>query len=124
MRLVGKEIQDKIKDKRYVGIRYGGDEYVVVLRNINLEQTIEFTRELKDAISKKKFRIEDEKKTIEVQINASFGIACYPTDSGNFYDLLRLSDLAMYYVKGRGRNNIAYINVEKAISLIDEPKNA
>jgi hypothetical protein len=29
----------------------------------------------------------------------------------------------MYYVKGRGRNNVAYVNVEKAISLINEPKN-
>ena len=54
----------------------------------------------------------DEQKTIEARINASFGIACYPTDSGNFYDLLRLSDLAMYYVKGRGRNNIAYIKLK------------
>ena len=120
--LVGKEIQSKIKNEQHVGIRYGGDEYVIVLRKLDLKEAIEFTRMLRDSISKKKFRIKDEKKTIEVQINASFGIACYPTDSENFYDLLRLSDLAMYYVKGRGRNNIAYINVEKAISLIDEPK--
>jgi diguanylate cyclase (GGDEF)-like protein len=123
LRLVGKEIQDKIKNEQHVGIRYGGDEYVIVLRKVDLEEAIEFTKTLKDAISKKTFRIKDEKKTIEVKINASFGIACYPTDSGNFYDLLRLSDLAMYYVKGRGRNNIAYINVEKAISLINESKN-
>jgi len=121
LRLVGKEIQDKIKNEQHVGIRYGGDEYVIVLRKMDLKQAIDFTKELKDAISTKTFRIKDEKKTIKVKINASFGIACYPMDSGNFYDLLRLSDLAMYYVKGRGRDNIAYINVEKAISLIDEP---
>jgi diguanylate cyclase (GGDEF)-like protein len=122
LRLVGKEIQGKIKKGQHVGIRYGGDEYVIVLRKVDLKGAIEFTKMLKDSISKKKFSIKDEKNTIEVQINASFGIACYPTDSENFYDLLRLSDLAMYYVKGRGRDNIAYINVEKAISLIDEPK--
>ena len=122
LRLVGKEIQSKIKNEQHVGIRYGGDEYVIVLRKLDPKEAIEFTRMLRDSISKKKFRIKDEKKTIEVQINASFGIACYPTDSENFYDLLRLSDLAMYYVKGRGRNNIAYIDVKKAISLIDESK--
>ena len=121
--LIGKEIQNKIKDQHHVGIRYGGDEYVIVLRKVELKQAIEFTKELKDAISKKTFSIKDEQKTLEAKINASFGIACYPADSGNFYDLLRLSDLAMYYVKGRGRNNIAYINVEKAISLVDESKN-
>ena len=122
LRLVGKEIKSKIKNGQHVGIRYGGDEYVIVVRKVGLDGAIEFTRELKDSITSKKFRIKDEKKTIEVQIKASFGIACYPTDSENFYDLLRLSDLAMYYVKGRGRNNIAYINIEKAISLIDESK--
>jgi len=123
LRLVGKEIKSKIGEGDHVGIRYGGDEYVIVLRRVDLKGAIEFVKMLKDSISKKKFCIKDEEKTIEVKINASFGIACYPTDSENFYDLLRLSDLAMYFVKGRGRNNIAYINVEKAISLIDEPKN-
>lgn len=123
LRLVGEEIQSKLKNKGYVGIRYGGDEYVIVLRRVDLSEAIAFAKMLRNSISKKKFSIEDKKETIEIQINASFGIACYPTDSENFYDLLRLSDLAMYYVKGRGRNNIAYINVEKAISLINEPKN-
>ena len=123
LRLVGKEIKAKIENGDHVGIRYGGDEYVIVLRRLDLKGSIEFVKMLRDSISNRKFSIKDEEKTIEVQINASFGIACYPTDSENFYDLLRLSDLAMYYVKGRGRDNIAYINVEKAISLIDEPKN-
>ena len=123
LRLVGEEIRSKIKDKGHVGIRYGGDEYVVVLRKVDLAEAIAFTKMLRNSMSNTKYSIKDEKETIEIQINASFGIACYPTDSENFYDLLRLSDLAMYYVKGRGRNNIAYINVEKAISLIDEQKN-
>jgi diguanylate cyclase (GGDEF)-like protein len=123
LRLVGEEIQSKIENQEHVGIRYGGDEYVVILKNLDLKEAIEFTKMLKDSISEKTFRIKDEKKTIECQIKASFGIACYPEDSTNFYDLLRLSDLAMYYVKGRGRNNIAYIDVEKAISLIDESEN-
>ncbi|MEO0293975.1 MAG: diguanylate cyclase [candidate division WOR-3 bacterium] len=120
LRLVGKEIKKKIENKKHVGIRYGGDEYVIILNNLDLKRAIDFTKELKETISKKKFILKEGKETIEAQINASFGIACFPEDSKNFYDLLRLADLAMYYVKGRGRNNIAYINVERAISLIDE----
>jgi len=120
LRLVGKEIMNKIKNEAHIGIRYGGDEYVVVLQNLDSKEVIEFTKSLKDSITEKEFFIKDERKNIEIRIKASFGIACYPVDSENFYDLLRLSDLAMYYVKSRGRDNIAYINVEKAISLIDE----
>ncbi len=120
LKLVGREIMNMIKNEEHIGIRYGGDEYVVVLQNLDLAGAIEFAKSLKDAITKKKFSIKDEKRKIKVQISASFGIACYPGDSEDFYDLLRLSDLAMYYVKSRGRNNIAYINLEKAISLIDE----
>ena len=122
LKLIGKEIKDKIKDKEHIGIRYGGDEYVVVLQGLNLEESIAFTESLKESITKKEFSVRDEDKTIKIKIAASFGIACYPSDSEDFYDLLRLSDLAMYYVKSRGRNNIAYINLEKAISLIDESK--
>jgi len=120
LKLIGKEIKDKIKDKGHIGIRYGGDEYVVVMQGLNLKEAIAFTENLKEAITNKEFSVKDEEKTIKIKITASFGIACYPKDSENFYDLLRLSDLAMYYVKSRGRNNIAFINLEKAISLIDE----
>jgi len=120
LKLIGKEIKDKIKDKEHIGIRYGGDEYVVVLQGLNLKEAIAFTENLKESITNKEFSVKDEEKTIKIKITASFGIACYPVDSENFYDLLRLSDLAMYYVKSRGRNNIAFINLEKAISLINE----
>jgi diguanylate cyclase (GGDEF)-like protein len=120
LKLIGKEIKDKIKNKGHIGIRYGGDEYVIVLQGLNLKEAISFAKSLKAAITKKYFSVKDEKKTIKIKITASFGIACYPADSENFYDLLRLSDLAMYCVKSRGRNNIAYINLEKAISLVDE----
>jgi len=122
LKLIGKEIKDKIKDKKHIGIRYGGDEYVVVLQGLNLKEAIAFTENLKESITNKEFSVKDEEKTIKIKITASFGIACYPVDSENFYDLLRLSDLAMYYVKSRGRNNIAFINLEKAISLINESK--
>lgn len=120
LRLVGKEIQNKIKDKKHIGIRYGGDEYIIVLQDLGPEEAIEFAKMLKDSLCSKDFYVEDEKKTIKIKIKASLGLAFYPVDSTNFYDLLRLSDLAMYYVKGKGRNNIAYVNVEKAISLINE----
>ena len=122
LKLIGKEINNKIKDAEHIGIRYGGDEYVVVLQGLDLKEAITFTENLKEAITKKEFSVKDEEKTIKIKITASFGIACYPADSENFYDLLRLSDLAMYYVKSRGRNNIAFINLEKAISLVDESK--
>jgi diguanylate cyclase (GGDEF)-like protein len=122
LKLIGKEINHSVKDAEHIGIRYGGDEYVVVLQGLDLKEAIAFTERLKEAITKKEFSVKDEEKTIKIKITASFGIACYPADSENFYDLLRLSDLAMYYVKSRGRNNIAYINLEKAISLIDEAK--
>lgn len=122
LKLIGREINSNIKNTEHIGIRYGGDEYVVVLQCLDLTEAITFTQSLKEAITKKEFSVKDEEKIIKIKITASFGIACYPADSENFYDLLRLSDLAMYYVKSRGRNNIAYINLEKAILLVDESK--
>lgn len=82
--------------------RYGGEEFVVVLPNINLQDT-------KDIISKMHEEIKNEPNIIngeEVFINVSFGITAFPEFGKNGEDLLNRSDNAMYYSKEHGRGRI------------------
>ncbi|MCK4421344.1 diguanylate cyclase [candidate division WOR-3 bacterium] len=116
LHLVANRIKKSLNDKM-VGIRYGGDEYIIVIEDANLSETIEFARKIKKLISSKPFKIE---KKVKYSINASFGIASFPDVADNFYELLRLADLAMYYVKAHGRNRIAFMTQNADVTMIDE----
>jgi len=47
-----------------------------------------------------------EKSQPDNKITVSIGIACFPTDSTEIYDLLNLADEALYQAKERGRNSV------------------
>lgn len=116
LHLVAERIR-KTLDEDKIGIRYGGDEYVVAVKEVNLKESIDYTLKLKEIISSSSYKVN---KNIKYDINASFGIARFPKTSKEPHELLRLADLAMYYVKTHGRDNIAYVDEEGNMNLIDE----
>ncbi|NOU98091.1 EAL domain-containing protein [Paenibacillus sp. LMG 31456] len=75
--------------------RLGGDEFIIVLQE--LQEQEEAKRIAKQVIAsiKKPFWVEDN----ELYINASIGICIYPMHGGDFETLLKHSDLAMYQAK-------------------------
>ncbi len=119
LHLVGKRIKNAL-DEGKIGIRYGGDEYIIVMDDIGLQKAIDFTENIKNVISSQPFTIIDEAGKIECWIKASFGIASFPDVATNSHELLRLADIAMYYVKSHGRDNIAFMDKNGKTKLFDE----
>jgi len=82
--------------------RLGGDEFALILpqliTTINLESVGKRVLQTITGI----YRIQSR----EIFVSGSLGIACNPTDADNITELLQYADLAMYYVKARGRNNV------------------
>jgi diguanylate cyclase (GGDEF)-like protein/PAS domain S-box-containing protein len=83
-------------------IRMGGDEFVVVFRNVKSydEVTLGAAR-----------IIETLNRPIVIdrhplQTTGSVGVSLYPRDGANMHELLKHSDTAMYQAKDRGRNNV------------------
>jgi diguanylate cyclase (GGDEF)-like protein/PAS domain S-box-containing protein len=83
-------------------IRMGGDEFVVVFRNVKSydEVTLGAAR-----------IIETLNRPIIIdrhalQTTGSVGVSLYPRDGANMVELLKHSDTAMYQAKDRGRNNV------------------
>ena len=88
--------------------RWGGDEFYVVLQDIQTTYNINIVA---DKIVKRfsnPFRIQN--KTLF--ITASIGIILYPLDDNNVKSLLKKADIAMYHAKEKGRNNYQYYNYE------------
>lgn len=88
--------------------RLGGDEFVVVLKNIEepLHAKIQAQKLLKCIHEPVTVRNQD------VIVNASIGIALYPSDGLNVDALVKSADLAMYSAKDSGRGMSAFFNQE------------
>ena len=80
--------------------RLGGDEFTVVLSDLNdPQESVRVARRLLDTL-RKPIRL----GTQEVFVTASVGVAIYPFDGNDTEELLKCADVAMYHAKEQGRN--------------------
>ncbi len=86
------------------GVRYGGDEFVVLLPQTPKKKAAEVARRLRRAINEHVFLANTPHPA---RLTASFGVAAFPSDAKTKEDLLRLADNAMYKVKNTTRDGIA-----------------
>jgi diguanylate cyclase (GGDEF)-like protein/PAS domain S-box-containing protein len=89
-----------------VVVRMGGDEFIVVLKNVqSADQVLEAASRINEALSKPV--IVDGRPLVTT---VSVGVSVFPRDGTDMGELLRHSDTAMYQAKDRGRNNYQLFN--------------
>jgi len=81
--------------------RTGGDEFVVVIPNAN----IEVLQRIADQILRL-LTLEIKHRDGPVLVSASIGISCYPTDTEGALQLIEYADEAMYQAKADGKSCI------------------
>ncbi|MCR5848903.1 MAG: sensor domain-containing diguanylate cyclase [Lachnospiraceae bacterium] len=79
--------------------RFGGDEFMVFMKNTTKEATILRATQLNEAI--KKPYLKDGK---EIKISCSIGVAYYPKDGNSFENLFEAADDALYKAKSAGKD--------------------
>ncbi len=87
-----------------VPVRYGGDEFVVLLPEVDRVQAMTVAERLRRAIVETVYLAG---RGLNVRITASFGVSTYPDDGATPEGLLQLADQAMYRVKETTRDAIA-----------------
>ncbi|MGZ5431780.1 MAG: diguanylate cyclase [Thermoanaerobaculia bacterium] len=92
-------------------VRFGGDEFCVILPQTDQEQAIAVANRISRAIASAPLHID---ASIEVTITASFGIATYPLHAMTKEALIRQADAAMYRVKSTTKNAVGVAVVEDA----------
>jgi len=117
--LYGHEIGDKllievagrikvmIRDEDTVS-RQGGDEFVLLLGNIDVH--FQYEKMLERIIESLAQPYIIEKKTLSITV--SIGVTIYPNDSAELDALMRHADQAMYQAKLAGRNRYYLFNTE------------
>jgi diguanylate cyclase (GGDEF)-like protein len=85
-------------------VRYGGDEFVVVLPRQGKDQALVKVRRMKRALTTTPFL---QKEKINVHVTASFGVATFPHDAHDKRDLLAAADDCLFRSKADGKNRIS-----------------
>jgi len=114
LKAVGKALGD-LRPNDIAG-RLGGDEFAVFIEGQTLEKGLEAAERIKNLIS----------ETIEQDegfaAGVSIGLAMLPPRGGNFKDVLREADQALYYVKqSTNKNEVGYRRADGQFSIYTTP---
>lgn len=88
--------------------RIGGDEFVVLLENIESYDEISSTCQRLLEIIRQPFKIGQQ----QLHVSPSLGISVYPDDGRDPSTLLKNADIALNHAKSTGRNNFQYFTEE------------
>jgi diguanylate cyclase (GGDEF)-like protein/PAS domain S-box-containing protein len=100
--------------------RLGGDEFLIILPDIaDASHAAAVAEKMIESLSET-FLIEGR----EIHIGASIGIATYPKDAKDADALLKYGDIAMYQVKGSGRNGFQFFSPEMHEASVEGRKYA
>ncbi|MBF0379395.1 MAG: diguanylate cyclase [Magnetococcales bacterium] len=83
-------------------IRFGGEEFLVILQESEDYSGRQLAEKIRQAVEKLAIQIPGEvlRKTI------SIGVAGYPSDGEDLWDVIKAADLALYEAKRKGRNRV------------------
>ncbi len=85
--------------------RYGGDEFIVLLPKLDLEQSKITALRLSTAIKQNEFSVQEK----PYKLSLSVGIAVYPLDAATAKDLVDFADQMMYMSKKSGRGKVFHV---------------
>ncbi len=84
--------------------RYGGEEFLIILTEVNMKGAVDFAERLRDAISRHK--VEDKEKNIHIALTVSIGVSSYTGHVSDKEELVSHADMALYEAKRMGRNKV------------------
>ncbi|MGH8193485.1 MAG: GGDEF domain-containing protein [Woeseiaceae bacterium] len=85
-------------------VRFGGDEFAVLLPGVEIDEAFSIADRVRDAVSRSTGESSD--SLIQVAVQISMGVAQLEKES-NFEALLRTADAALYRAKDAGRNTVS-----------------
>ena len=84
-------------------IRYGGEEFLILLQNIQDMPLEEIAEKIRAAVEQHAFVLSD---GVSINKTVSIGVCEHPVDAKAFYKAIKFADVALYEAKRRGRNQV------------------
>ena len=103
LRKIGAMLRESFRHSDTVG-RYGGEEFVVILPEMEMEAGRQKLESLRQRIAHTRMAIPHRGE--QVQITISVGLATFPSDGEDAARLFSLADKRMFRAKRQGRNQV------------------
>lgn len=107
LKLVGNHLRSSVRELDTVS-RLGGDEFTIILRDVQSNREIETVVERIMSLSKTSVTLGQK----DIMISTSIGISVFPDDANDTDTLLKNADVAMYQAKADGKNNYKFFSEE------------
>ncbi|MBQ4646025.1 MAG: sensor domain-containing diguanylate cyclase [Candidatus Gastranaerophilales bacterium] len=106
LKSVAKTIKRELRESD-IASRYGGEEFVFLLPQTNLEEATLVAQRLRASVEKKKINIEEYniKDVKEISVTVSIGVSEYKNEK-DYETLYKKADSALYEAKEGGRNRV------------------
>lgn len=92
-------LQESVREADVV-IRFGGEEFIVLLFDIEPGEAINVAENIRTRIDNHRFQLDT--GTLHKTISA--GVSEYPHDTDSLWRAIKFADVALYQAKGEGRN--------------------
>ncbi len=104
---VGQRLRGGIRKDDSIG-RYGGEEFAILLSNIEQSEAFDLAERLRCSIADAPclWQQKETQAVTRIPLTASFGLATFPLDGLIARELLDMADAAMYTAKHTGRNRV------------------
>jgi diguanylate cyclase (GGDEF)-like protein len=99
---VGQLLGKKIRSGDMIS-RYGGEEFIIILYNADIESTMKRAEDIRKSIASLHIKFGAQEIG---EITVSIGVAIYPQDGKTSMKLIEAADKALYVAKNRGRNKV------------------
>jgi diguanylate cyclase (GGDEF)-like protein len=106
-----------IVDVRGFAYSVGGDEFVILLRNVDASEALAFASRLLRMTTERSFIVEGETRTITLSV----GVAAYPSDVSSLSGLRELANRAERKAKEEGRARVCSAATLTNAALLDSP---
>ncbi|GLR62828.1 diguanylate cyclase [Marinospirillum insulare] len=93
-------------------IRYGGEEFLIILPDTNSEDGFLVAEKIRKAVEEHQFQA----GSVLINKTISAGVADYPSDGQAFWQVLKYADVSLYAAKDAGRNQVVRFTPELWIS--------
>lgn len=92
-------ICDSVRESDVV-VRFGGEEFLVILNDIEDGMALQIAEKIRTNIEAKVVRV----GTHKIRKTISLGVSEFPGDSDGFWQAIKYADVALYQAKTNGRN--------------------
>ena len=83
-------------------IRYGGEEFLIILLESSTEDALHVAENIRNRVAETKISL----PAAMLQKTISIGVAEFPLHADNFWQVVKFADVALYEAKKQGRNRV------------------